>query len=106
VIHVHPQPVQVTECCPELHHCFIVMPSKPKHNKALYDQGSYGGMLRVMPPYLFCDTLDAAHAQARKLSKHHSIPYFVAEVRMVGQWAPPPPQFEPIYEGLSSWQKP
>lgn len=99
---------------------FLVLPSLPSDGLQLYpatnslnfgyQQQACVGLggnqwLGATPsPHSFFTSSDKAHTEAQRLSKLHQSPYYVAQVNIMGQYIPPPPEWKPTYE--QTWKKP
>lgn len=93
---------------------FLVLPHLPSDGlqtyTASYTMQNWGyqqqncgvagyGLQAVNPlPYAFFTLSDKAHAEAQRLSKLHQMPYHVAQVNIIGQYIPPPPEWKPTYK--------
>jgi hypothetical protein len=97
-------------------HYYLVLPALPTDGLQLipaYSSGfayqsqlnMYGpGPLPHLPPYVFYGKAADAHKKAAALASEHKIPYHVAQVNIMGQYAPPPPEWKPTY--TETWTKP
>ena len=96
---------------------FLLMPQPLGHGQHLYlfqpnngfglnaqGIGWAGTTPSTSPPYVAISGCAAAHKKAQELSKEHGCAYHIAQVNILGQYVPPPPEWKPTYE--DTWAKP
>ena len=94
---------------------YLIMPSIP--SDGLYVWSSFSGngfgagniangayvtpLTTTPPPFVFYRSSERAHQEAASLSKLHGQAYYVTEIKIKGNYAPPPPEWYPALEATS-----